>query len=169
MPFVRRDFDPRSPADKRPDDGPTSRIADLSSLDAERRWTAARALGRHPEAVPALAAALGSEPSPRVREAIVTALLRIGDEASVKALLPYLRSQDASQRMAVIEALQALPGAILPFMELQPIAWCRSTTSQWRLPVSGSCGPDRMPAITPSWIPRRTPSLQRDLTKRSSG
>ena len=34
----------------------------------------------------------------RVREAIMTALMRVGDEASVMALLPYLRSQDAAQR-----------------------------------------------------------------------
>ena len=68
------------------------------------------------EAVPALAAALGAEQVPRVREAIMTALMRIGDEASVLALLPYLRSQDAGQRAAAIEALQALPEAILPFM-----------------------------------------------------
>ena len=56
---------------------------------------AARALGGRAEAVPALAAALGAEQIPRVREAIMTALMRVGDEASVKALLPYLRSQDA--------------------------------------------------------------------------
>jgi HEAT repeat protein len=46
----------------------------------------------------------------------VTALVRIGDEASVKALLPNLRSQDAGQRAAAIEALQSLPHAILPFI-----------------------------------------------------
>ena len=66
--------------------------------------------------MPALAAALGTEPVPRVREAIMTALIRVGDEASVRALLPCLRSQDASQRSTAIEALQALPEAILPFM-----------------------------------------------------
>ena len=46
----------------------------------------------------------------------MTALMRVGDEASVQALLPYLRSQDAGQRAAAIEALQALPEAIAPFM-----------------------------------------------------
>ena len=68
------------------------------------------------DAVPALAAALGRETVPRVREAIMTALMRIGDDASVEALLPYLRSQDAGLRAAAIEALQALPEAIAPFM-----------------------------------------------------
>ena len=38
--------------------------------------------------MPALAAALAVEHSPRVREAIMTALMRVGDEASVRALLP---------------------------------------------------------------------------------
>ena len=66
--------------------------------------------------MPALAAALGRETVPRVREAIMTALMRIGDEASVEAMLPYLRSQDAGLRAAAIEALQALPEAIAPFM-----------------------------------------------------
>jgi HEAT repeat protein len=54
--------------------------------------------------------------APRVREAIMTALMRIGDAASVQALLPYLRSEDAGRRGAAIEALQALPAAISPFM-----------------------------------------------------
>jgi HEAT repeat protein len=88
----------------------------LRSSDAQARWSAARALGGRKEAVPALADALGAESVPRVREAIMTALMRVGDEASVLALLPYLRSQDAGQRSTAIEALQALPEAILPFM-----------------------------------------------------
>jgi HEAT repeat protein len=46
----------------------------------------------------------------------MTALMRIGDEASVQALLPYLGSHDAGQRAAAIEALQALPEAVAPFM-----------------------------------------------------
>ena len=51
-----------------------------------------------------------------MREAIMTALMRVGDEASVQALLPYLRAQDAAQRSAAIETLQALPEAVSPFM-----------------------------------------------------
>lgn len=90
--------------------------AALDSPDAERRWTAARALSGDVDAVPALAEALGREPVPRVREAIMTALMRIGNAASVEAILPYLRSQDAGVRGDAIEALQALPDAIAPFM-----------------------------------------------------
>ena len=86
----------------------------LDSSDAESRWAAARALAGHAEAVPVLAAALGRETVPRVREAIMTALMRIGDTASVEAILPFLRSQDAGLRAAAIEALQALPGQSRP-------------------------------------------------------
>jgi HEAT repeat protein len=113
MPFIKRD--PAAPAEQTPDD-PTAQIAGLESPDAQARWSAARALGGDPDAVPALAAALAREHVPRVREAIMTGLMRVGDEASVLVLLPYLRSQDAGQRGTAIEALQALPEAIMPFM-----------------------------------------------------
>src|SRR5512144_696281 len=83
----------------------------LDSPDAESRWTAARALSGDAGAVPALAVALEREPVPRVREAIMTSLMRIGNAASVEAILPYLRSVDAGFRAGAIETLQALPAA----------------------------------------------------------
>jgi HEAT repeat protein len=88
----------------------------LDSPDADSRFRAARALAGHADAVPALADALSRETAPRVREAIMTALIRVADAASVGAILPYLRAQDAGLRAAVIEALQALPAAVAPFM-----------------------------------------------------
>jgi len=88
----------------------------LESSDPENRWAAARGLAGHAEAVPGLSAALVGETVPRVREAIMTALMRIGDTASVEAILPYLRSQNAGLRAAAIEALQAMPSAIAPFI-----------------------------------------------------
>ena len=109
MPLVRGGKSPASRGD------PPHR-AELDSPDAESRWTAARALSGDVDAVSALAAALGREQVPRVREAIMTALMRIGNKASVEAILPYLRSQDAGVRSDAIEALQALPEAIAPFM-----------------------------------------------------
>ena len=82
-----------------------------------------KAVGRLPArsaamliSAPALSAAFGRESVPRVREAIITALIRIGTAASVEAILPYLRSQDAALRAAAIEGLLALPEAIAPFM-----------------------------------------------------
>ncbi|HEY4407613.1 MAG TPA: HEAT repeat domain-containing protein [Xanthobacteraceae bacterium] len=115
MPFVRRGPAPPATSDIQGGD-PAAHLAALRSPDAEARWRAARALSEDAAAVPALAAALAGEMAPRVREAIMTALMRIGDAASVQALLPYLRSEDAGRRGAAIEALQALPAAISPFM-----------------------------------------------------
>jgi HEAT repeat protein len=117
MPFVKREFPAPAATAQSVQDGLASHIADLRGPDPDTRWNAARALGGHPDAVRALGSALSAEKVPRVREAIVTALVRIGDQASVKALLPSLRSQDAGQRAAAIEALQSLPDAILPFIE----------------------------------------------------
>ena len=116
MPFVKHEVSGLATEDGPRQEPLESSIAALRSLDAETRWSAARALGGRAKAVTALADALSKEQIPHVQEAIITALMRIGNEASVMALLPYLRSQDAGQRSAVIEALQALPGAVLPFM-----------------------------------------------------
>jgi HEAT repeat protein len=116
VPFVKGDAAGAPRADKPAEANSASHIAALASPDAETRWSAARALGGHVDAVAALAAALALEKVTRVREAMMTALMRVGDEASVAALLPYLRSRDAGERAAAIEALQALPQAISPFM-----------------------------------------------------
>src|SRR5271154_4111836 len=115
MPFVKN-RPPTLPAKGKPGDGLTSLIASLGSPDFEIRWNAARTLGGCADAVAALTQALSVEKVARVREAIMTALLRVGDESSVRALLPYLRSQDAVLRGTAIEALQALPEATTPFM-----------------------------------------------------
>jgi HEAT repeat protein len=111
MPLVKGDSGGSSPRGAATASPPT-----LDSPDAECRWAAARAFAGHAEAVPALSAALAGETVPRVREAIMTALMRTGDKASVEAILPCLRSQDAGLRAAAIEALQAMPSAIGPFM-----------------------------------------------------
>ena len=91
-------------------------MADLESPDIEVRWRAARGIAPEPKYVASLATALERESAPRVREAIITALIRIGDRSSAQVLLPYLRSQDAGVRTAAIDALQAMPDAMAPFM-----------------------------------------------------
>ena len=91
-------------------------MADLKSPDIEVRWRAARGIAPEPKFVAPLATALERESAPRVREAIITALIRIGDRRSAQVLLPYLRSQDAGVRTAAIDALQAMPDATAPFM-----------------------------------------------------
>ena len=115
MPFVKRQG---SGQERTSASGDTAamHIAALAKADANARWGAARALGGIAGAVPALSSALETETDPRVREAIMTALIRTGDEASVRALLPSVRSQDASRRGSAIEALQALPEIITPFL-----------------------------------------------------
>jgi HEAT repeat protein len=115
MPLVKRD-PMQPPATPQAQEDPARHLAALTSRDAEERWRAARALAGHAEAVGALAAALAAETAPRVREAMMTALMRVGNEASVQALLPHLRSEDAAQRSAAIDALQALPQAVSPFL-----------------------------------------------------
>jgi HEAT repeat protein len=116
MPFVKRGLPAPVPTALPVEDSLHSHVAALGQPDPDARWNAARALGGQVAAISALASALSIEQVPRVREAIVTALVRTGDEASVKALLPSLRSQDAGQRAVAIEALQSLPDAILPFI-----------------------------------------------------
>jgi HEAT repeat protein len=111
MPLVKGDS--RAPA---PGGVSTSNPPMLDSPNAECRWAAARALAGRTDAMPTLSAALARETVPRVREAIMTALMRIGGTASVEAILPYLRSQDAGLRAAAIDSLQAMPSVVAPFV-----------------------------------------------------
>jgi HEAT repeat protein len=117
MPLIKRDAAQTPSAPAAPKDANAEHLAALGSPDADSRWRAARALGGHTNAVAALADLLNTEKVPRVREAVVTALIRTGDRASVSALIPHLRSQDAAMRSAVGDALQALPAGVFPFME----------------------------------------------------
>jgi HEAT repeat protein len=89
----------------------------LASRDDERRWAAARAASGVEESVRFLAEALQSETVPRVREALLTSLVRIGSAGSVAAVLPLLRSDEASLRAAALDALRIMirgAGELLP-------------------------------------------------------
>ena len=111
MPLVRR---PSGAAEPRATE-PADAGAALSDPDPEVRWSAARSLGTDPSAIGVLGRALDVETDPRVREALATALIRIGGDAA-GVLLPHLRSEDAALRTLVIEALQNMPEAVLPRM-----------------------------------------------------
>lgn len=115
MPLVRKPT-PSSPATPSAQQDRSTLRQGLLSAEADVRWNAARALGEAAGDVPALATALAVETVPRVREAIMTALMRVGDGTSAAALVPYLRSSDAALRGAAIEALQSMPEATAPLV-----------------------------------------------------
>jgi HEAT repeat protein len=85
----------------------------------EARWAAARAAADRPGSVGALAKALVAETEPRVREAICTALVRIGTAESAEAVLPLLRSEDAALRTAAMDVLRTMP------------RWLASRLAEW--------------------------------------
>ncbi len=102
MPFVRKSASAAPPA-------PAPDLAEgLSSPNEEVRWNAARAAAGTAQCAPALATALRTEPVARVREALLTSLVRIGTADSVAAVLPLLRSDDASLRTGALDALRLM-------------------------------------------------------------
>jgi HEAT repeat protein len=109
MPLIRK-F-----ANDKPAAGVCAHVDNASLLlggDSDQRWAAARALADLPEGGKALAAALANEQDPRVREAILTGLIRHPGDASVAAILPLIRSDDASVRTGALDALRAMPEAL---------------------------------------------------------
>ena len=89
-------------------------FAALARGPDDERWSAARAAADLPGSVPALADALRREQSPVVREALFSALARIATQQSVEAVLPFLRSDDASMRTEASDALLAMKDVAWP-------------------------------------------------------
>jgi HEAT repeat protein len=87
---------------------PADILQGLASPAEESRWAAARAVSGDGRFVRSLADALQSESVPRVREALLTSLVRIGSTESVAAVLPLLRSDEASLRVAALDALRIM-------------------------------------------------------------
>jgi HEAT repeat protein len=115
MPLIRKPaWDKRKPdtAAAQPD----AVLAALTDGNEDERWAAARAAVSITGAVDALAAALRLEADARVREAMFTSLTRIGSSESVGAIIPLLRADDASLRTGAIDALRAMPVAVLDYM-----------------------------------------------------
>jgi HEAT repeat protein len=107
MPLVRK---PSSPAaTPMPGDRKLSDL--LANGSDDERWSAVRSAPSLPDALPLLSDALSKEHVPRIREAIFTALAKIGSSESAAVALPYIRSDDASARTAAIDALRAMPAA----------------------------------------------------------
>ena len=82
----------------------------LQSDKATERWVAARAMNRA-EDVEALSAALETERDVSVREAILTSLCQIATPDSAAAIIPSIRSDDASVRRGALDALISMPQA----------------------------------------------------------
>jgi HEAT repeat protein len=62
--------------------------------------------------VAVLGAALAAEQDPRVREAILTSLARIGSPESADAIIPHIRADDAGLRTAALDSLRMMPQAL---------------------------------------------------------
>lgn len=89
--------------------------ADLTAADPRLRRAAARALSRHPAAVPALRAALANESVRPVQESLLTALTEIASPEAVTGMLELLRAEDAWLRNAALAAVQEIgPAAAAP-------------------------------------------------------
>jgi HEAT repeat protein len=119
MPLVRK---PSAPVPTAAPEGPDLAEILLRGKDDER-WAAARNAFALPDALTLLSEALSHEHVPRVREAIFTALAKIGTPEAASAVLPHLRSDDAAQRTASLDALRAMPlaaGAHLPQLLRDP-------------------------------------------------
>lgn len=78
----------------------------------QQRWDAVRAAAGWPDAVVLLAEALVTETDGRVREAILTGLVRIGTAEAASSIVPLIRSNEAGLRTAAIDALLLMPAGI---------------------------------------------------------
>ena len=105
MPLVRKDGSGKTPAQGASADY----VALLVSGDQAERWSAARALADLQDGGIVLAAALATEVDSGVREVILTGLVRHPGDASVTAILPLLRSDNASVRTGALDSLRAMP------------------------------------------------------------
>jgi HEAT repeat protein len=119
MPLIRGVPIGPQPADAR------DAAAILRTGTADERWSAARALGAKAnkttennatDGTKMLAEALKSETDPRVREAILTSLVRIGSQESVDAVIPCLRADDAAIRGGALDALRAMIDVARPVL-----------------------------------------------------
>lgn len=107
MPLVRK---PTQPAGQ-PQASHADVLTGIASESLEERWAAARAAAELPDTAAPLSAALGQESDPRIREAMLTSLVRIGTRDSLGRVLPLLRSDDSALRTGALDALRSSPAA----------------------------------------------------------
>ncbi|MDB5571154.1 MAG: repeat-containing lyase [Hyphomicrobiales bacterium] len=87
-------------------------LAGLAHPSSQVRWAAARIAADAPGGVEALSRALGAETDARVREAILTSLMRCKSPACVDAIVREIRHDDAGRRAAALDAMRAMPDAV---------------------------------------------------------
>jgi HEAT repeat protein len=109
MPLIGNESDKVAPRAAR--EAPAS----LASASPDERWAAARA-ACDPAAISSLGEALVHERDAHVREAIFTALARIGTPESAQIILPYLRVDDANMRAGAMDALRVMQDACRPYL-----------------------------------------------------
>lgn len=93
-----------------------SLVAQLADANPTARRWAARDLLECPGASAALVARLHNEKDGSVRDVILTALTRLGDETAVQGLVECLRSEDVALRNEAIEAMKQLPDEVAPII-----------------------------------------------------
>ena len=112
MPLIRKTRDPAPGAPP----GLAAVITALANGTADERWAAARAASDLPDSAGALGEALVAERNPRVREAMFTSLARMGTPQSIELILPFLHSEEAHLRTAVLDALRTAQSAARPYL-----------------------------------------------------
>jgi HEAT repeat protein len=113
MPLIRK-----GPSESKAAAGPnvsSSLASVLQNGASEDRWAASRSATEVD--IQILGQALFSERDARVREAIFTSLARFRNAASVEAVLPHLRSDDANLRTGALDALRTMPQAVGPKLQ----------------------------------------------------
>ena len=111
MPLIRK-----SPQGLGPPPNEHTVLRALADGNEDERWAAARAAAELPNSVAALRSAVAHETSPRVREALFTALVRLATPQCVEAIMPLLRSDDADVRTGAVDALAAMRDATWPYL-----------------------------------------------------
>jgi HEAT repeat protein len=101
-----------------PDGGSADPARDLASgASAALRRLAAHDLRDRPDCAGLLCRRLGEEDDASVRAVILTSLIRLKSPEVAAELAPYLRSEDATLRSEVMEALQEMPDEIGPVLD----------------------------------------------------
>jgi len=116
VPLIRKPSSAGSSTPPTPAPEPAAIFDALARGNDDERWSAARAAADFADSVPALAEALRREKSQVVREALFLALARIASAQSVEAVLPFMRSDDASIRTQATDALLAMKEAAWPYV-----------------------------------------------------